>query len=75
VIGPDKDGDVCIEFNMDARMIWLTRRDVEMILARWPNTPDQERVLPSPEAGCSRFSDNHPGYADDGTDLRDFGDQ
>jgi hypothetical protein len=29
----------------------------------------------TPEAGRSRFSDNHPGYADDGTDLRDFGDQ
>jgi hypothetical protein len=29
----------------------------------------------TPEAGCSRLSDNHPGYADDGTDLRDFGDQ
>jgi hypothetical protein len=29
----------------------------------------------TPKAGCSRLSDNHPGYADDGTDLRDFGDQ
>ena len=39
VTGPDKDGDMCIEFNVDTNIIWLTRRDVEMLLDRWPNAP------------------------------------
>ena len=37
VSGPDKDGDMCIEFDVDTNIIWLARRDVEMLLARWPN--------------------------------------
>ena len=37
VTGPDNDGDMCIEFDADTNIIWLTRRDVEMLLARWPN--------------------------------------
>jgi hypothetical protein len=36
VTGPDKDGDMCIEFDVETNIIWLTRRDVEMLLARWP---------------------------------------
>jgi hypothetical protein len=42
---------------------------------RDPNATGQDRVRQSQKAGCSRLSDNHPGYADDGSDLRDFGDQ
>ena len=38
VTGPDKDGDMCVEFNTETNIIWLTRRDVEMLLARWPNS-------------------------------------
>jgi hypothetical protein len=41
VTGPDKDGDMCIEFDTETNIIWLTRRDVEMLLARWPNAPPQ----------------------------------
>ena len=37
VSGPDSDGDMCIEFDVETNIIWLTRRDVEMLLARWPN--------------------------------------
>lgn len=37
VTGPDKDNEVCIEWDRDSTMIWLSREDAEMILARWPN--------------------------------------
>lgn len=38
VTGPDKDNEMCIEWDENRTMIWLSRADVQMILARWPNT-------------------------------------
>ena len=42
VFGPDSEGLVSVENDVDCRIVWLSREDVEKLLARWPN--DQAHV-------------------------------
>ena len=46
VTGPDRDGDMCVEFDVETNIIWLTRRDVEMLLSRWTNTATSPKESP-----------------------------
>jgi len=35
VTGPDSDGDISVEWDCDTNIIWLSKSDVERMLARF----------------------------------------
>jgi hypothetical protein len=37
--GPDKDDDLCLEWDGECNCVWLSRQDVEGMLKRWTNKP------------------------------------